>query len=393
MRKTMATGMAVMMVLIALGMLMPVAAVDGAGVTLTPAAVSRLYALADGIQSDGVGGYLGEGVYGEDEWNVLSDQLGSPSAETDDDPIGPTEDGWTLDGISSFAIAHSKMTDAGGWSTADNSDTLELFVNNQATQHPPGYGPEGWGYSVSYLLITYNTAPFGGYPYGDPMTVTLDISFSGTLYAADVYDEYFLDIGYALGTGLTDYNPALDDAANQPNPGLDQFDVYHSWRSGGFSFEPAFSDSLEWHCAIGDQVQLLIAVSSFSYSWWGYTWTDGTLEATISAVPDMPPPPPVSADINIDPDTLNLKSNGKWITAYITLPEGYSVDDIDLASVRLGDVTASWGEVQGTVLMVKFDRQFVASTLSPGSVTLTITGELISGQPFTGSDTIRVLSK
>jgi len=101
----------------------------------------------------------------------------------------------------------------------------------------------------------------------------------------------------------------------------------------------------------------------------------------------------IPVTVNVDPDTLNLKSKGNWITAYITLPEGYSVDDIDLVSVKLGDIAASWGEVQGTVLMVKFDRQVVANTLSPGSVTLTITGELTNGQPFSGSDTMRVMSK
>lgn len=44
----------------------------------------------------------------------------------------------------------------------------------------------------------------------------------------------------------------------------------------------------------------------------------------------------VIATIDINPDTLNLKSNGEYITAYIELPNGYNVEDIDCTSIRLG---------------------------------------------------------
>jgi hypothetical protein len=45
--------------------------------------------------------------------------------------------------------------------------------------------------------------------------------------------------------------------------------------------------------------------------------------------------PAIPATVDIDPDTLNLKSKGKWITCYIELPDGYSVEDIDIDSVTL----------------------------------------------------------
>jgi hypothetical protein len=294
--------------LVLAGAVLGCASAARADVTLTPVEVSRLYAYTDSIQSDGAGGYLGVCSIVDAEWEVLTGPLAVPSAVADDDPIGPTTDGWTLDGVSSFAIAHSKMTDAGGWSTVDNSDNLELFVNNQATQDPgQTYGPEGWGYSVSYLLITYDTAPTGGNSVGDPMTVTLDLGFSGTLYAGDIYDEYFLDVGYALGTGLTDYDPVVADPANNPNPGVGQFDVYQSWRSTGFSYiTPAHSDTLQFTGVIGDQFQVLIAVSSFAYSWWGYTWTDGPLDATVTAT--VPPPPPACATLLVQVDKHTVGS-------------------------------------------------------------------------------------
>jgi hypothetical protein len=38
---------------------------------------------------------------------------------------------------------------------------------------------------------------------------------------------------------------------------------------------------------------------------------------------------------DIKPDTLNLVSNGNWITAYIELPAGYRVADINVSTIML----------------------------------------------------------
>jgi len=112
------------------------------------------------------------------------------------------------------------------------------------------------------------------------------------------------------------------------------------------------------------------------------------------------------ATIDIDPNTLNLKSNGQWITVYISPPEGYSAEDIKIATVGLRCngfiLTADWGEIQGSVLMVKFDRTALINYLHETDLgegaksfelTLTITGDLLDWTPFEGSDTITVLKK
>lgn len=44
----------------------------------------------------------------------------------------------------------------------------------------------------------------------------------------------------------------------------------------------------------------------------------------------------VSSTLDIRPDTLNLDSKGRWITAYVELPEGYDVENIDCTSIKLG---------------------------------------------------------
>ena len=109
------------------------------------------------------------------------------------------------------------------------------------------------------------------------------------------------------------------------------------------------------------------------------------------------------AAIDIDPDTLNLNSKGKWITCYIELPEDYDVDDIDVSTVKLNGQVPAESHPTGTGdydndgipdLMVKFDRSAVQEILQAGDeVEITVTGELNYETPFEGSDTIRVIDK
>jgi hypothetical protein len=126
------------------------------------------------------------------------------------------------------------------------------------------------------------------------------------------------------------------------------------------------------------------------------------------------PPAELFSTIDIDPDTLNVKSNGEWLTAYIELPEGYDVNDIDVSTIYLVDAIPVDTSAPATVgdydsdgisdLMVKFDRTAVVAYLGAEEVTedetgtdyyeeLTLTGELTDGTSFEGSDTIRVIDK
>lgn len=111
-----------------------------------------------------------------------------------------------------------------------------------------------------------------------------------------------------------------------------------------------------------------------------------------------------NASVNIDPKTINLKSNGNWITAYIEVP-GYDAGTIDISSVRLNDVVSAvndpkYGFVKNPEiadrdgngypeLMVKFPRDDVKSILKPGTAVLRVTGT-ISTKQFMGTDTVSV---
>lgn len=118
-------------------------------------------------------------------------------------------------------------------------------------------------------------------------------------------------------------------------------------------------------------------------------------------------PAHISAEVNITPRFLNLRSRGRWLRACIKIPKGYDVKDINIATVRLnGTVEAEFkskivqskcrGRNRG--LMARFDRHEVIDLILkdiPSSkfatVTLTITGSLKDGTQFQGSGPIKII--
>ena len=105
------------------------------------------------------------------------------------------------------------------------------------------------------------------------------------------------------------------------------------------------------------------------------------------------------------PKTINLKSKGKWITAYIEIP-GYDVNKINISTVYLNGIIPAVNDTKyGFVrnpkikdrdgdgypeLMVKFDRQEVKKVLREGNVTVFVIGK-IDGIYFVGKDLVRVI--
>ncbi len=103
----------------------------------------------------------------------------------------------------------------------------------------------------------------------------------------------------------------------------------------------------------------------------------------------------LEAEVEIDPDTINLRAPREWITAYIHL-EGYQLQDEDWETVQFiyqgENVAADWGEVQNDgKLVVKFSGQKVADILDVGEdIEIFITGK-VNDILYNGSDIITVI--
>lgn len=111
----------------------------------------------------------------------------------------------------------------------------------------------------------------------------------------------------------------------------------------------------------------------------------------------------IDATIDIDPDSLNLSSKGKFVTCYIELKDNQA-QAIDAGSVKIeGMLDAISAPTQvgdhdfdGNLdLMVKFDRaqliDLIREAGSSDTIELTVTGALTDGLEFIGNDTIRVI--
>jgi len=118
-------------------------------------------------------------------------------------------------------------------------------------------------------------------------------------------------------------------------------------------------------------------------------------------------PRALRAIIDIAPNSLNLRSRGQWITAYIELPEGYDVSNVDISTIFMNftvsvdpSAPVALGDYDGDGvpdLMVKFNRAEAISLILGnvedefGTATLRITGYLTDGTPFQGTATIKII--
>jgi hypothetical protein len=112
----------------------------------------------------------------------------------------------------------------------------------------------------------------------------------------------------------------------------------------------------------------------------------------------------VPATVDIEPNTIDLsRVFPMWITAYIELPPGYEVRNIDASTVRLiigeGEVPAKLNSAKiGDYdrdgipdLMVKFNKRAVQALLSVGEYEAKVVGK-VAGASFEGKDTIHVIN-
>jgi parallel beta-helix repeat protein len=251
--------------------------------------------------------------------------------------------------------------------------------------------------------------------YNDTGYVGCQYSCSGTFTPEGegvslTYETMGVNITFANITGNGTTTVTITDAGPSPSSGFtlttDPAKYYNITTSadyeGNVDICIEYNDSL----VVGPEENLKLM------HWNGTGWEDVTISVDtvnniicgrttgFSLFVIMEPTTLGTATIDFDPDTLNLKSKGKWVTVYIELPEGYNVMDINPSSIKLNGTLAEqspmiigdYDEDDIPDLMVKFDRSYVQESLKPGDeVEIIVTMELNDGTGFEGTDYIRVI--
>ena len=143
-----------------------------------------------------------------------------------------------------------------------------------------------------------------------------------------------------------------------------------------------------------------VSVGYFEGPWHLYWFSAGYRSLDDFVVCQLPPPE-IEAIVDIDPDVVNLSSNANWVTAYVELPNGYDVVDIDISTVLLNNEVPAeaWPYAVGDHdadgipdLMMKFDKIAAQGTfvIEGYYAEVTVAGELNDDTKFGGTDTVRV---
>ena len=344
-----------------------------------------------------------------------------------------TVKGWAWDGIYLYESSNNSIY---GNNVTNNGEGIELYESSNNSIYGNNLTENNYNgiklWNSSNNNIYGNNIKANNYTYGG---IKLELSSKNSIYGNNITDN-----GYGICLGGYSNNNDIHGNSVTAN-------IYHGiWLYGSSSSNAIYHNNFvdngvhayddnpansNWH-----HPDLLEG----NY-WSNYTGVDdgsGTGKHAIAGDgigdTDIPWPGPdydnypfthesgwmiITATVDIDPDTLNLKSNGAFVTAYVELPDGYNVADIALDTVCLDGIQAITDPQYDFVTdpnaylvdhdgdgilerMVKFDRDTVRDALTgmpdceEGNkfydLPLIVTGK-VAGILFEGTDTILVLKK
>ncbi len=105
---------------------------------------------------------------------------------------------------------------------------------------------------------------------------------------------------------------------------------------------------------------------------------------------------PISVNVQVKPETLNLRSHGEFTAQLTPSPsygKGYRAEDIDINTVVCNGAHAIGGTVVNGTLVAKFMRDDLIDTTAGSKVKMNVTGMFYYDIPFTGNDTIKVIKQ
>jgi len=212
------------------------------------------------------------------------------------------------------------------------------------------------------LTLAFNTQPARAL---DPTTIVMDPAVIVGLWAGDTFQvNVIVNVGsnqLFMWVLSLSWNPSILELVGDPIEGpflkSQVGATIFLWelinQTGGY-LKQLLCCSLEWKTATGSGVVAtftfravapgasalhLYGIPNTHYPlkplWLDIDGNEYSFDTVTDGSVTVGGPFPLSVSIN--PDTLNLKSKGKWITAYIEFPKDYNVDDTDISSILLNN--------------------------------------------------------
>jgi len=275
----------------------------------------------------------------------------------------------------------------------------QVYINLTKEELPPS------DYVAMYTKTTY-VPPFIHVPRSVPISVypfDIDLKFISI-------DGRIVGMNYTTGA----YEVEIDGAYTRGNVlGCGQEWIMVPRMTSGFFILDPFP-AMKYCESLGIPYQNVTVLVEYQFA---YIDNQGVVHmcppVNITVPIDRETVIPIPVTVDVDPKTMNLGAEGKWITAYIELPESYNVSDINASSILLNDTipvdlsapiaVGDYDENGVLDLMVKFDRASVISYLLANVnrtrlfkerfmiIALTVTGKLNDGTPVKGSDIITIV--
>ncbi len=120
------------------------------------------------------------------------------------------------------------------------------------------------------------------------------------------------------------------------------------------------------------------------------------------------PPAELTIEMTFTPRTLNLASQGQWITVHLFFPANHKARDVDISTVKLNDTLSPNSDFKGvnqfkkgkkdkgnnsSNLVLKFPRSDFVDLAgeTPGTFEITVSG-VVNEETFSASDSINILN-
>jgi len=109
----------------------------------------------------------------------------------------------------------------------------------------------------------------------------------------------------------------------------------------------------------------------------------------------------IQVPMKLTPRTLNCRSYGNWVKAHITLPQGFTVEDVDSNKPAVlhsfgfqsAPLYVSVNDNELVEVEAAFEREQVCSLTGDWPQALTVAGFLTDGNIFLGTSTVRMITR